>query len=228
MAADTFIAFTGAERRRLENLFTFELQAEAQGFARVAGVDEAGRGPLAGPLVAAAVVLREPLAGLDDSKRLSETRREHLYDALHAGGAAIGLCVVEPAEIDTIGIQQANYAAMLRAVEALVPKPDLLLIDGFHVPGTPLPQWRLIKGDRRSLSIAAASIVAKVTRDRIMRSADENYPGYLFAKHKGYATQEHLARLAKHGPCPLHRRSFAPLASRLKTGTLFDLEKEKV
>lgn len=202
----------------------FEREARVQGFMRVAGVDEAGRGPLAGPLVAAAVLLKAPMAGLDDSKRLTPARREALYGALYAEGHAIGVHCVEAAEIDEIGIQQANYAAMARAAAALMPAPDLLLIDGYHVPGIAVPQWRIIKGDQRSLSIGAASIVAKVTRDRIMARLDEEYPRYGFGKHKGYGTGEHLALLAKHGPCPAHRMSFAPLARNTKTSLLFEVE----
>lgn len=227
MAADPFTAFEGAERKRLKERFVFELQAQAQGFVRIAGVDEAGRGPWAGPLVAAAVVLAKPVAGLEDSKRLTEARREALFAELHAGAHAIGVCTVEPAEIDALGLQQANYAAMVRAAAKLAPPPDLLLVDGFHVPGTPLTQWRIVKGDQRSLSIAAASIVAKVTRDRIMTALDEEYPVYLFGKHKGYGTQAHRALLAAHGPSPVHRRCFTPVAARAETGMLFDPEQEK-
>lgn len=226
MAVDLFSAFEGAERLRLESMYTFELQAREQGFRCVAGVDEAGRGPLAGPLVAAAVVLAHPLAGLNDSKKLTAARREELFETIAAGAHAVGVCVVAAAELDELGVQQANYRAMVRAAESIVPLPDLLLVDGFSVPGTALPQWRLVKGDQRSLSIAAASIVAKVTRDRIMDELDRKYPQYLFARHKGYGTGEHLALLARHGPCPEHRRSFAPLATRTETRPLFESDTE--
>ena len=208
------------EIARMHALLEFERAASAMGFARIAGVDEAGRGPLAGPIVAGAVILREALPGLNDSKQLTEARREALYAELLAGGHAIGCAVVEAAEIDQIGIQQANYAAMARAVAALTPPPDYLLVDGFQVPGILQPQLRLIKGDARSLSIAAASIVAKVTRDRLMLAHDATHPGYGFARHKGYGTREHLDALARLGPCPIHRRSFAPLARGRETGVL--------
>lgn len=226
MAADPFKAFPATERRRLRQLFALEEQAHAQGFARVAGVDEAGRGALAGPLVAAAVVLDGPVAGLNDSKLLTAARRDALYETVMAGGHAVGVCAVSHEEIDTVGIQQANYMAMVRAAGQLEPPPGLLLIDGFTVPGTALPQWRVVKGDRRSLSIAAASVVAKVTRDRMMCEFDREYPQYEFGRHKGYATEQHLSLLARHGASPIHRRSFAPLAQRAEPGMLFPPEDE--
>lgn len=210
----------------MEALLAFEHGAMAMGFARIAGVDEAGRGPLAGPIVAGAVVLRadpvalDGLAGLNDSKQLKEARREALFEILRSGGHAVGCAVIEAEEIDRIGIQQANYAAMARAIEALTPSPDYVLVDGFQVPGLAQPQLKLIKGDARSLSIAAASIVAKVTRDRLMTAHDAAYPGYGFGRHKGYGTAEHLAALARLGPCAIHRRSFAPLARGHETGVL--------
>ncbi len=198
-----------------------ERQAAEQGFCRVAGVDEAGRGPLAGPLVAAAVVLGHPLPDLNDSKQLTPEKRAHLYDVLRNGPHAIGIAVVSSGEIDQIGIQPANYAAMHRAVNQITPLPDYLLVDGFEIAGCPLPQCRIIKGDCRSQSIAAASIMAKVTRDRIMDELDGQYPQYGFARHKGYGTSEHLDAIARCGPCPHHRRSFAPFARSLQTGPLF-------
>ena len=208
---------------RLEAMLRFEHEAAARGFRRVAGVDEAGRGPLAGPIVAGAVVLSEPIPGLNDSKLLTEAQRESLFERLMTGGHAIGCAVVPADEIDALGIQTANYAAMLRAVAALTPEPpDFLLVDGFSIPGCVTPHLRLVKGDRRSLSIAAASIVAKVTRDRLMVELDGRCPGYGFARHKGYATPEHLEALKRLGPCPAHRRSFAPLSRTLETASLFD------
>lgn len=200
----------------------FEREAAANGFAWVAGVDEAGRGPLAGPLVAAAAVLRRPLAGLNDSKLLTEAQREALFAKLMADGHAIGVAMVAPETIDATGIQNANYAAMLQAVCRVEPAPDFLLVDGYSIPGCPLPQKRLVKGDRRSQSIAAASVIAKVTRDRHMRELDGLYPGYGFARHKGYATREHVDALQRLGPCPAHRRSFAPVARRAESGCLFE------
>ncbi|HNR32774.1 MAG TPA: ribonuclease HII, partial [Candidatus Hydrogenedentes bacterium] len=210
-----------SEAARLQSMWTFEAAAHAQGFARVAGVDEAGRGPLAGPVVAAAVVLVEPVAGVDDSKRLTASRREALYDALCGGGHAVGVALVDAETIDRIGIQQANYMAMARAVAALDPTPAFLLVDGFSVPGVPWPQQRIIKGDQRSLSIAAASIIAKVTRDRIMTELDAQYPVYGFAKHKGYGTRAHIEALRAFGPCPAHRRSFAPMNEAVTGAALF-------
>ena len=199
----------------------FEAETAAQGFARIAGVDEAGRGPLAGPIVAGAVVLAEPLGGLNDSKQLSEPERERLYHALQEGGHAVGMGVVTAEEIDRFGIQSANYQAMARAVAALPAAPDFVLVDGFKVAGVAWPQARIIKGDCRSVSIAAASVAAKVTRDRMMMELDEAFPGYGFARNKGYGTREHLEALRRLGPCPAHRRSFAPLANATITGTLF-------
>ncbi len=200
------------ETQRLETMLVFERRLAAQGFRCVAGVDEAGRGPLAGPIVAAAVVLAWPLAGLDDSKRLSPARREELFAALYAGGHGIGVAAATAAEIDRDGIQAANYRVMQVAVARLPVRPDFLLVDGYNLPGAEPPRQRLVKGDMRSLSIAAASIVAKVTRDRMMADLDRQYPGYGFAAHKGYGTRAHLDALRRLGPCPEHRRSFAPLA----------------
>lgn len=209
------------ELRRLETMLQFEREAQAQGFTRIAGVDEAGRGPLAGPIVAAAVVLAGPVAGLNDSKLLTHEQREILYETLQNAGHAIAIAVFSAAQIDQIGIQQANYGAMATAVAALEPAASYVLVDGFKVPGLPLPQLRLIKGDQRSLSIAAASIIAKVHRDRMMDALDRQHPEYGFARHKGYGTKEHLEAIARFGPCPAHRMSFAPLAVRPETGSLF-------
>lgn len=191
----------------------FEREGFALGWRRIAGVDEAGRGPLAGPIVAAAVVLGEPIDGLNDSKQLSEGRRETLFAELERGPHVIGVAIIDPGRIDSVGIQAANYAAMAEAAAALVPPPDFLLVDGFAIRGCEIPQKRIIKGDARSLSIAAASIVAKVTRDRLMVSLHEAYPKYGFDRHKGYGTRAHLDALERNGPCPAHRRSFAPLAA---------------
>lgn len=207
---------------RMEAMLRYEHEAKAAGFGRVAGVDEAGRGPLAGPIVAGAVILKEPLSGLNDSKLLRESERESLYDRLMSGGHTIGVAILEAREIDKLGIQSANYRAMTLAAASLRPAPDFLLIDGFSVPGCPFPHRRIVKGDRLSQSIAAASIVAKVTRDRIMVNVDAEYPGYGFARHKGYATEEHLAAIERHGPCPVHRLSFAPFAASPRTGNLFE------
>ncbi|HRK33628.1 MAG TPA: ribonuclease HII [Candidatus Hydrogenedentes bacterium] len=203
------------------DMWQFETEMRALGFSRIAGVDEAGRGPLAGPIVAGAVVLAHPVEGLNDSKLLTERQREKLFDQLTTGAHAIGCAVISAERIDAIGIQQANYGAMLEAVEQLFPAPDYLLVDGFKIPGCPLPHLRIVKGDRRSQSIAAASIIAKVTRDRLMVKLETEYPGYGFAKHKGYGTAEHLDCIARLGPCAVHRRSFAPISGKVDTARLF-------
>lgn len=210
-----------ASRESSDARLQFEREAWGNGFSHVAGVDEAGRGPLAGPIVAAAVVLAEPIAELDDSKRLTAEQRERLFVRLHEGEHQIGVAVIDAATIDRDGIQSANYAAMAQAAAAIDPTPDFLLVDGFAIRGCSVPQLRLVKGDQRSLSIAAASIVAKVTRDRLMDEFEARFPGYGFIRHKGYGTKEHLAALARLGPCPEHRRSFAPLAQSLETRDLF-------
>lgn len=202
-------------------MWRYEREMAGIGFARIAGVDEAGRGPLAGPIVAAAVVLAHPVQGLNDSKLLTEVKRESLYYELVNGPHAIGCAVISHEQIDARGIQSANYGAMLEAVNKLEPPPDYLLVDGFRIPGCALPHVRIVKGDQRSQSIAAASIIAKVTRDRIMVEMDALYPGYGFANHKGYCTPEHLQAIDRLGPCPIHRRSFSPFAVQVETATLF-------
>lgn len=208
-------------------LIEFDERFRAQGFKRLAGVDEAGRGPLAGPIVAGAVILAHPIPGLNDSKQLTPARREELFASLHKGDHTIGKAIVSREEIDHWGIQSANYAAMARAVTNLEPPPDFLVVDGFRIPGCPIPHERVIKGDQRSQAIAAASIVAKVVRDRIMIELDKRYPGYGFAQHKGYATPEHLEALERLGPCPEHRTSFAPIARVAETGLLFAPDEEE-
>jgi len=210
-----------ARWQRARAMMSLEEEARAAGFARVAGVDEAGRGPLAGPIVAAAVVLRSPVPGLNDSKQLAADEREALFAELHQGGHGIGVAIVPSETIDLYGIQQANYACMVQAASRLDPSPDFLLVDGFAIPGCRWPHRRVVKGDCLSQSIAAASIVAKVVRDRIMVEVDRLYPQYGFARHKGYGTHEHLEALRRHGPCPIHRRSFAPVAHPPQTGVLF-------
>lgn len=201
---------------RLRDMLALEESLWAQGFSAVAGTDEAGRGPIAGPVVAAAVVLKSPLSGVNDSKQLSETQREALYERIMSGDHAVGVSIKSAGDIDTHGIQHANLTAMIAAVEALKTTPDFVLVDGYNLVGLPQPTMRVIKGDSRSLSIAAASIVAKVTRDRILLEMDDKYPGYGFARHKGYGTREHLSALTNLGPCPEHRMSFAPLAQQAK------------
>lgn len=202
-------------------MLRFEREVAALGFTRIAGVDEAGRGPLAGPIVAAAVILAGPVTGINDSKQLTYEEREAFYACLVGGDHVIGKAVIEASEIDRAGIQAANYASMARAVGQLATPPDYLLIDGFAVPGMAQPQRRIVKGDSLSQSIAAASVVAKVTRDRIMVEYDKAYPEYGFAQHKGYGTRFHLDAIEKHGPCPIHRLSFAPFSRPQETGQLF-------
>ena len=191
----------------------FECEAWARGFRRVAGVDEAGRGPLAGPVVAAAVVLprRCRLEGLRDSKLLSERQREHLYVQLLTAAVDIGVGVVDAEVIDELNILEATRLAMVQAIHHLTPVPDYLLLDAVVLPGIAAEQRAVIKGDRLCRSIAAASVVAKVLRDRLMVRAHVRYPQYGFLAHKGYGTAEHLRQLQRYGPCDLHRRSFAPV-----------------
>lgn len=188
----------------------FEHQAQARGFRAVAGVDEAGRGPLAGPVVAAAVILPEQfdLPGLTDSKQLSEKARERLYPLIRAQALAVGIGVARVEEIDRINILQATVRSMQRAVRRLAVPADFLLIDGNVPIPLALPQQTLVKGDARSLSIAAASVVAKVVRDRIMCSLDRLHPGYGLAGHKGYGSAAHRAAIAALGPSLCHRRTF--------------------
>ncbi len=195
--------------------YFFEKKGKEQGFVYIAGVDEAGRGPLAGPIVACAVILYSEVDGIDDSKKLTERKREELFDILMSEEHDIGISVISNKIIDEIGIQSANIRAMTEAVFKLKNKPDLLLIDGYEIRGFPCPAWKIIKGDQRSISIGAASIIAKVTRDRIMKEYDKQYPGYGFAKHKGYGTKEHLVAIEKLGPSPIHRFSFAPFTQKI-------------
>lgn len=194
---------------------TEETAAMAEGYACVCGIDEAGRGPLAGPVVAAAVVLPPgyELPGLNDSKKLTARRREALYEALMAD-ERVRKCVAEATveEIDRLNILRATHLAMARAAQGLEPQPDFCLIDGLPVPGFPLPSRALVKGDARSLSISAASILAKVTRDRYMTELDAQFPQYGFAKHAGYGTAAHLRAIEEYGITPHHRRSFGPVA----------------
>lgn len=199
--------------RQDDELLLSERQLRAEGFSWIAGVDEAGRGPLAGPVVAAAVVLPSDvpeLPGVFDSKQLSETEREELFDALYAlPGIRIGVASADAEEIDRLNILRATHEAMRRAV-AKIAEADFVLVDGLPVQFT-LPSRNIVKGDAKCASIAAASIIAKVTRDREMVQLDEIYPGYGFAKHKGYGTAEHLGALKKLGPSPVHRKSFRPV-----------------
>ncbi len=182
------------------------------GFSCPAGVDEAGRGPLAGPVVAAAVVLKgEFIDGIDDSKKLTPKIREHLFWEILCRADAIGIGIVDSEEIDRINILKATKKAMHAAIEDLRVLPDILLIDAIKIPDIKTEQAAIIKGDSKSASIAAASIVAKVTRDRLMLYYDRLYPHYGFKSHKGYPTKEHIKRIEEFNPCPIHRMSYAPV-----------------
>jgi ribonuclease HII len=184
----------------------------------VAGVDEAGRGPLAGPVVAAAVILDDlqPIVGLADSKKLSPARRERLYDEIRAKALCCSVAEASVEEIDRFNILQATLLAMRRAVEGLRLKPVKVLVDGNRLPPLPMMAEAIVKGDSKVAAISAASILAKVTRDRWCDRCHAEYPAYGFDGHKGYGTAVHLAALQAHGPCPQHRRSFAPVANALK------------
>ena len=195
---------------KYEQLSMFEKDAFLEGFRIVAGIDEAGRGPLAGPVVAAACILREdkPILGLDDSKKLSPAKREILYEEILEKALCYSVVRIEHDVIDDINILEATKRAMRTCVMELAVKPDLLLIDAVDLKGTGIPVRPIIKGDAKSNSIAAASILAKVSRDRIMVEFDSVYPGYGFAKHKGYGTKEHYEAIETLSICPIHRRTF--------------------
>jgi len=198
-------------------MWTFENQARTSGYAAIAGVDEAGRGPLAGPVVSAAVILPEnvPISGITDSKKLTARKRETLYHEIRRHAVAVGVGIVDPDEIDRINILQASLASMAISVKNLHLQPDFLLIDGqFPIPLN-LPQQAIIKGDSKSISIAAASIIAKVTRDHIMSAYAEQYPEFNFATNKGYPTKSHQEAIRKFGCCPIHRRTFKGVREHL-------------
>jgi len=194
-------------------LLRVERELWRAGFAMIAGVDEVGVGPLAGPVVAAAVILPHDsrLREIDDSKKLTASQREEVAIAIRASALGIGVGIVEVDEIDRLNIYRAALEAMRRAVMALPTVPDHVVVDARSIPGIAVPQTALIKGDSRCYSVAAASIVAKVTRDAMMRELDTSYPQYGFCAHMGYATKQHLDAIGRHGPSPIHRRSFAPV-----------------
>lgn len=202
----------------VSDLWAFERKVHDMGHPIVAGIDEAGRGPLAGPVVSAAVILPDgvDLPGVDDSKKLSAARRSRLYDGLYTVASAIGIGVVDTAEIDRVNILQATLRSMAMAVANLRPRPDYLLIDGTFTIASDLPQQAIKKGDSLSISIAAASIVAKVTRDRIMTQADILFPEFGFRRHKGYPTKSHRAAIVHHGCSPIHRRTFRGVREHVK------------
>jgi len=209
------LASVRREEARVSDLFALRAQLRSAGAIHVAGVDEVGMGPLAGPVVAAAVILPEvvDLPGLGDSKQLSPRVRERLAAAIHAQALAVAVGEVSAAELDRWNVYRAGLEAMRRAVVSLALPPQHLLVDARIVPGVDCPQTSLVQGDARDGSIAAASIVAKVHRDALMRRLDDEHPGYGFARHMGYGTPEHLVALRRLGPCPEHRLSFAPCAA---------------
>ena len=209
-----------AEAARLQTLLRYERALWDTGVEHIAGVDEAGVGPLAGPVVAAAVILPvgHRIAGVDDSKRLTETQRVALAQQIRAEAVAWAGASASVEEIDTLSLYQAGRLAMRRAVEALTPPAHALLVDARTVPGVDMPQTRIVRGDALSLSIAAASILAKTDRDALMQSLDLEYPLYGFARHKGYPTPTHLAALRAHGPCPAHRTTYAPVRAAMPAG----------
>lgn len=215
------------EQAKHERMWAYERQARTQGYTLIAGVDEAGRGPLAGPVVAGAVILPEQidLPGLNDSKQVKEETRNDLYDRIREQAVAYGVGVVDVAYIDEHNILQATFEACRRALRQIAEQfalsPDYLVTDFLKIPGVTQPYEAIVKGDANSYSIAAASILAKVTRDRLMEEYALLYPEYGFERHKGYSSSEHMQALHEHGPCPIHRTSFAPVAELLQ-GTLFD------
>ena len=202
------------EDLRLEKMLAYEKELYAQGIDLIAGVDEVGRGPLAGPVVAAAVILPKAckIPGLNDSKKIPKSKHKEIYEAVLQNAIAIGIGVKDNQVIDQVNIYEATKLAMMEAIGQLEPQPQHLLIDAMKLD-LPIPQTSIIKGDANSLSIAAASIVAKVTRDQMMEEFDKEYPGYDFAKNAGYGTAKHLAGLVQLGVTPIHRRSFEPVKS---------------
>lgn len=205
-------SFSKKEWRRLCNLTSFEDEARLQGYQHIAGIDEAGRGPLAGPVVAAACIIPAGVyfSGIDDSKKLLPKEREALFEQI-TSSTVYALGLISALEIDRINIYQATIRAMLQAVAALAVTPDFLLVDGMKLAHPKISCQKIIGGDAKSQSIAAASILAKVTRDRLMEEFDLQWPHYGFKQHKGYATPQHLEALDVHGPCFIHRMTFEPL-----------------
>ena len=202
------------EDERLEGMLAYEKECYARGMELIAGVDEVGRGPLAGPVVAAAVILPKAckIPGLNDSKKIPKSKHKEIYEAVLQNAIAIGIGIKDNHVIDQVNIYEATKLAMMEAIGQLEPQPQHLLIDAMKLD-LPIPQTSIIKGDANSLSIAAASIVAKVTRDQMMEEFDREYPGYDFAQNAGYGTAKHLAGLDKLGVTPIHRRSFEPVKS---------------
>ncbi|MDD6550415.1 MAG: ribonuclease HII [Lachnospiraceae bacterium] len=208
------------ERKRVRDLYEREDELHKKGVALVGGTDEAGRGPLAGPVVAACVILKPDafIDHLNDSKKLSEKRREEVFKEIVENAESIGVGLSDVAEIDEINILQADYRAMKRAIEAMKTKPEYLITDAVDIPGLSITQEPTVKGDAKVACIAAASVIAKVTRDHIMRVYDEKVPEYGFAKHKAYGTKAHYEAIEKYGILPIHRRTF--LQKRIEAGKL--------
>ena len=207
-----------AEHARLLKMYAYEHEAWARGYEIVAGVDEAGRGPRAGPVSVAAVILPHDLClpKLNDSKKLSAKVREELFDEIQEKAIAVGTALIDAQTIDRVNIYQATINGMYEAIFSLQPEPQEVLIDAVPLENLPMASQSIIKGDAKSASIAAASIIAKVTRDRLMDEYDKIYPEYGFAQHKGYGTAQHIEALKKYGPCPIHRRSFEPVRSLVR------------
>jgi ribonuclease HII len=203
-----------AETERLHSLLHFERQARSEGFVNIAGVDEAGRGPLAGPVFAAACIIPEGITfpGIDDSKKLTPAKRDDLYEKITSTpGVIYGIGSVSSEKVDEVNIYQATMLAMQEALSKLGIDPDYILVDGLQLAYGAVPALKIIGGDGKSQSIAAASVIAKVSRDRAMDEYHKKWPRYGFNKHKGYGTSQHLDAIAKYGPCPIHRLTFAPL-----------------
>lgn len=197
------------------DIYQYDESLRKKGFLRLAGIDEAGRGPLAGPVVAAAVILKEGLriTGLRDSKKVPEKEREYLFHEVHSSSEDIGIGIVGPEDIDRLNILRATRLAMQHAVEHLSSPPDILVIDAVSIPAVSIKQLSPVKGESISASVAAASIIAKCTRDKIMCEYHQQYPRYNFDKHKGYSTREHMEMIRLYGPCPIHRKSFCRVMS---------------
>lgn len=206
-----------AEEERLETLLNYEKSLYARGIELIAGVDEVGRGPLAGPVVAAAVILPKlcKIKGLNDSKKIPKSKHEAIYNQVMKEAVAVGIGIKDNHVIDDVNIYEATKLAMIEAIKKLNPQPEHLLIDALNLD-LPIEQTSIIKGDANSLSIAAASIVAKVTRDKMMADYEQEFPGYAFAKNAGYGTKEHLSGIDKFGVTPIHRRNFEPIKSIIK------------
>ncbi len=209
-------------------MYEHEEALRRMGHEHVAGCDEVGRGPLAGPVVAAAVILDwdHPIDGLDDSKKLSAARRETLAEQIRTHALAWHVSFIDPDVIDQVNIYQASRQAMIDAIEHLAIRPSYILSDAMPLPGLGIPCQSIIKGDQKSASIAAASILAKVARDAYMIAIDTTYPAYGFAQHKGYPTKQHLAALKDHGPCPIHRQSYQPVKDAIHQQLTLQLEEE--